>query len=412
MNNSIDNSGGGTTGPASPAVVRQELKDITLVHAAGDYAGLAGIGEQATKDLGFTVEMRVLDYVELTEQMFNVPTSMDIADTDMSQTKMYLPRGVTQAIDINRIKLWDKILPLFREGTFAGDAVTRQGNAPINTLYRAAKDATSAHDGVTEWATHLPIMYNVDTLGVRPDLVGREITTWADLIDPAFHGKAALINIPVVGFMDAALALEAAGEVKFENMGEPTRDEFDAAFAKLIELKRSGFWRALWNSLDEAADLMASGETVIQSMWEPTVIEVRSRGVACGYPPLQEGYRSWANGMALMAHLDGLKLEAAYEYLNWYLEGYPGALIARQGYYSSLPETAKRHLTDNEWGFFYGGQPATGDIVDPTGRKTYGAGDVREGGAYEERTSHIAVWNSNMDDVDYLFEKWEELRAA
>jgi putative spermidine/putrescine transport system substrate-binding protein len=44
----------------------------------------------------------------------------------------------------------------------------------------------------------------------------------------------------------------------------------------------------------------------------------------CIYAPVnvkngKEGYRGWCNGMALMKHLSGKKLDAAYEYLNWYL---------------------------------------------------------------------------------------------
>ena len=35
----------------------------------------------------------------------------------------------------------------------------------------------------------IPTIYNADTLGIRPDLVGRTITNWKDLVDPAFKGK-------------------------------------------------------------------------------------------------------------------------------------------------------------------------------------------------------------------------------
>ncbi len=44
--------------------------------------------------------------------------------------------------------------------------------------------------------TLIPTIYNADTLGIRPDLVGRPITHWKDLVDPAFKGKAAILNIP------------------------------------------------------------------------------------------------------------------------------------------------------------------------------------------------------------------------
>ncbi|TIX20611.1 MAG: ABC transporter substrate-binding protein, partial [Mesorhizobium sp.] len=79
----------------------------------------------------------------------------------------------------------------------------------------------------------------------------------------------------------------------------------------------------------------ASGEVVIQSMWSPAVAAVRSKGIACKYQPLKEGYRSWGGGLGLAAHLKGAELDAAYEYINWYLSGWVGAYLNRQGYYSA-----------------------------------------------------------------------------
>ena len=44
---------------------------------------------------------------------------------------------------------------------------------------------------------------------------------------------------------------------------------------------------------------MASGETVIQSMWSPAVTAVRTKGIPCIFQPLKEGYRAWASGFCL-----------------------------------------------------------------------------------------------------------------
>ncbi len=124
-------------------------------------------------------------------------------------------------------------------------------------------------------------------------------------------------------------------------------------------------------------------------MWSPAVTAVKAQGIKCVYQPLKEGYRGWGNGLALMAHLDGLKRDAAYEYLNWYNSGWVGGFIAKQGYYSANPKTAMANLTENERGFFYEGKAATADITSPTGEKTNSAGDVRDGGSYEERFSKV-----------------------
>ena len=118
------------------------------------------------------------------------------------------------------------------------------------------------------------------------------------------------------------------------------------------------------------------------------------------------------NGLGLMAHLDGLKLDAAYEYLNWYNSGWVGGYVAKQGYYSANPKTAMANLTDNERGYFYEGKPATADITSPTGEKTDSAGAVRDGGSYEERFSKVAVWNNLMNEAQFMIAQWNGFSAA
>jgi putative spermidine/putrescine transport system substrate-binding protein len=395
-----------------PTVWAQNIKDVTLNHTGQSYSTLIDIARQASEDLGFKVEMSVTDHPGMTNRIVNDPQSIDIADCEIWQTKVFVPLGQTQCVDVKKIKLWDKMTPLYTQGTFAGNEVSRQGDSPYEIMYREAIDATAFHDGPTEWATFMPGVYNADTLGIRPDQVGREITSWGDLLDPAFKGKAAIQNIPAIGIMDAIMALESAGLVKYVDKGNLTREEIDQTIGKLIELKKAGHWRALWNTFDESVNLMASGEVVIQSMWSPAVTAVKAQGVPCVYQPLKEGYRGWGNGLALMGHLEGIRLDAAYEYLNWYVSGWVGGFIAKQGYYISVPETAKAHLTENEWGFFYDGKAATDVITSPTGEKTNEAGEVRDGGSYEERFSKVGVWNCLMDEAEYQYAKWNELAAA
>ena len=395
-----------------PTIWAQNIRDITLNHTGMSYSTLIDIARQASEDLGFTVEMSVTDHPGLTNRMINDPSSIDIADAEIWQAKVFTPQGVTQAVDVNKITRWNDLTPIYTEGQFLGQPVSREGDSPFEFMYRDAIDGTTFVEGPTEWATFMPGTFNADTLGIRADLVGRPIESWGDLLSDEFSGKTAIQNIPTIGIMDAIMACEAAGFVTYGNKGNPTREELEATIAKLIELKRAGHWRALWNTFDESVNLMASGEVVIQSMWSPAVTAVRTQGLDCVYQPLKEGYRGWGNGLAIMNHVDGLKLDAAYEYLNWYISGWTGAFLARQGYYISLPETAKDHLTANEWGFFYEGQPATEPIVSPGGVQTNDVGEVRDGGSFEDRFSNVGVWNNLMDEAEFLFAKWNEFNAA
>jgi putative spermidine/putrescine transport system substrate-binding protein len=395
-----------------PTIWAQEIKDIELRHVGVSYSVVKAIGDQASADLGFKVTMQNLDTSAAINRFITQPNTVDIPDLEGWQAKLATRRGVLQGIEVAKVKEFDNFLPIFTKGEFEGNVVSRQGISPYEAMYIESKDATDIHEGVTEWATFLPQVYNADTLGIRPDLVGREITSWADLISPDFKGKAAIQNIPTNGIMDAMMALEAAGEIKYVDKGNPTQDELSFTIARLIELKKGGHWRALWNTFDESVNLMAAGEVTIQSMWSPAVTAVKSQGVQCVYQPLKEGYRGWGNGLALMSHVDGVKRDAAYEYLNWYNSGWVGGFIAKQGYYSANVKTAMAALTENERGFFYEGKPATADITSPTGEKTNSAGEVRDGGSYEERFSQVAVWNNLMDEAEFLFAKWNEFNAA
>src|ERR1700676_3154243 len=106
--------------------------------------------------------------------------------------------------------------------------------------------------------------------------------------------------------------------------------------------------------------------------------------------------------------LAGGKLDCFYEYMNWYTSGFQGAFIARQGYYSSIPENAKKYLTEAEWDYWYGGKPAATDITDPYGKLMEKAGRTRDGGAAWGRMGNIAVWNTVMDEDRYLTRRWNE----
>jgi len=396
-----------------PTIWAQNLQDVTLRHVGSSYSAIIDIARQASEDLGFTVEMQNVNGDALVNRVVTQPNTVDIADLEYWAVQKVFPRGVMQGIDLSRIDRWGDIVPIFTEGKYPdGGDVSRQGTLPYEVQYTESGEATQFADGQTGWATLLPQIYNADTLGIRPDVIGRPIESWSELFNSEFSGRTALVDIPSIGIMDAAMALEAAGEITYGDKGNMTREEIDFTVDRLIQLKRDGHFRAFWNSFDQSVNLMASGEVIIQSMWSPAVTAVRTRGIECLYVGLQEGYRAWAAGLGLMNHLEGIQLDAAYEYLNWYLSGWQGGFIAKQGYYSSVPETAREFMTENEWNYWYEGEPAASEITDPYGNKMEDAGAVRDGGSFWERMGNIACWNTVMDENVYMVRKWNEFIAA
>ncbi|PDT43427.1 MULTISPECIES: ABC transporter substrate-binding protein [Sinorhizobium] len=385
---------------------------ITLRQFGTGVSNINAIAEKCKEDLGITLEMTATDSDAAAQRAVTQPDSYDIADIEYWIAKKVFPTGVMQPMDVSKIKYYDKIVPLFINGKLKPESVVAQGTAPHTVGFVEAQDSKSFAKAPTQWMTLIPTIYNADTLGIRPDLVGREISTWADIMDPAFKGKTAILNIPSIGIMDAAMIMEALGNIKYADKGNMTTDEIDQTIDFLIKAKQDGQFRAFWKSFDESVNLMASGEVVIQSMWSPAVAAVRSKGIACKYQPLKEGYRAWGGGLGLAAHLQGAQLDAAYEYINWYLSGWVGAYLNRQGYYSAAMETAKTHMSEDEWGFWVEGKPAKGDILSPEGKVMEKAGAVRDGGSFEERMGKVACWNSVMDEDRYMVRRWNEFIAA
>jgi len=394
----------------APAVHAQE--PITLRYIGTAVNQHTAIAEKVKEDLGITLEYIPVTTDDVVKRAVTQPNTFDILDIEYASVKKVVPSGNIVGMDTNRIALSDKITPLFTVGEIEGEAVGDQGTAPKKVQFLTGENAREFADEPTRWMTLIPTVYNADTLGIRPDLIDRPIESWAELLNPQFKGKASILNIPSIGIMDAALVVEALGEYEYADKGNMTREEIDLTVDKLIEAKRAGQFRALWTDFNESVNLMASGEVVIQSMWSPAVTAVRSQGIPCIYQPLKEGYRAWAAGFGLPRTLEGRKVDAAYDFINWFLSGWAGAFLNRQGYYSAVLGTAKEHMEPYEWAYWMEGKPAEQDIYAPDGSLLEEAGHVRDGGSYWNRMGAISCWNAVMDENNYLVRKWNQFVAA
>ncbi|MFZ2007730.1 MAG: extracellular solute-binding protein [Stellaceae bacterium] len=395
---------------------------VPFVHAADPVTlRIAGTGvnqfkelaDKAKAELGFTIQYTSLVSDDVVKRAVTQPSSFDLLDSEYWMLKKIVPSGNLRGIDIKKVKYYDQIVPIFTQGKLPdGKPVAVEGISPLKVAYLSAEKSKEFSQEPSQWMTVIPTVYNADTLGIRPDLIKEPINSWAQLLDPEFKGRAAILDIPSIGIMDAAMASEASGKVKYVDKGNMTTAEIDQTIALMTAAKNAGQFRAFWKDFNESVNLMASGEVVIQSMWSPAVTKVRQMGIACKYQPLKEGYRGWASGLGMPSHVEGKQLDACYEFINWYLSGWVGAFLNRQGYYTAVLDTAKKFMTADEWDYWMEGKPAKGDIVSPTGEKIEKAGAVRDGGSFNERMGHVSVWNTVMDQDRYMVRKWNEFIAA
>ena len=400
-------AGGISGAPWVHAREKPELRYIT-----SGVTAFPEIASRAEQELGIRIVYQVMPSDDILKMVVTRPNDLDILELDYALLKQVYRLGRMQTIPASAIRHSAQIATVLTSGRIDGHELSPQGGAPFTLTFADGADSKTFSASPSDWMTVVPIVYNADTLGVRPDLVDRPITRWSELLNPEFKGRTALIDVPSIGIIDAALAIESMGRHRYSDKGNMSRDEIDLTVDTLIEAKRAGQFHGLWSDFNQSVDFMASGKVVIQSMWSPAVTRVRQMGIACSYPPLQEGYRGWCYGLGLSKTLQGSRRSAALEFIDWFLSGWPGAFLQRQGYYPSVLDTARAHLTADEWGYWIEGKAAAEPITGPDGSVLEPAGTVRDGGSYTERMSSIACWNSIMDQSRHLIRQWKRFQQA
>lgn len=372
------------------------------------------IRQRAMKDLGIEILFEPKGSAHVVQKASTRPESFDLYEQWSNSLNILWQANAIQAIDRSRISHWNEINALTKTGKLTPDAKIGAGDAPKKLLYVQPDGLLGSNP--TDQISFLPYVHNVDSFGYDtrfvPKGVAYETESWGSLLDERWSGRVGLVNEPTIGIFDAALAAKARGLMTFNDIGAMTRAEIDQLFDILIEYKRRGHFTGLWNSVPQSIEFMQSGRAVIESMFSPAVSTLRGRNIPVEYAAPREGYRAWHGVLCLSSQTTGHTRDAAYEYMNWWLSGWPGAFIARQGYYISNPERSRPLLSDTEWDYWYEGNPARENLRGTDGNIAVNAGDFRNGGSYVKRFSNIAVWNSVMDTYEYSLMRWSELLST
>ncbi len=365
------------------------------------------IRDRAVADLGFPISFEMIDTIDGLARVVTRPDTFDLYHQWHTVDLIWTARCI-QPIALDRLDHSADIL-----------AAARGRSGPsriIDTVFD--KLFVQADGRLGPAPTHrlamLPLLHGVDSFGYVPalrDLVGSEQESWGWLLDPRLLGRVAMINDPVLGMIEAALAVEATRGAAFSDVANLTLDEVDEVADILLHKKRIGHFKGLWSSFEDSARLVQRG-TLIQSFFSPGVARLRSLGqeVIVGTPA--EGSRGWHADLCISSETGGETLDMAYAYLNWWQNGWAGASVARQGYYATFPARVRQHLLPGEWEYWYEGQPAPHALKDPYGQHSIPAGHRREGGSHAERMSSARVWNTFMDEHTHIVHRWREFLSG
>ncbi|GAB1257679.1 extracellular solute-binding protein [Aurantivibrio plasticivorans] len=407
-------SGGITLGIAAKAPYVLSKGKVTI-RILGTHVTLQEeLRKRAMDDLGINIEFEPRGSAAVLQKATISPRSFDLYEQWSNSINVLWQSGSIQAIDKTRIKNWSEINALSKTGKLSPTAKFGAGDAPYKILH--VQPDSSLGEKHSDRISFLPYVHNVDSYGYNTDFIPPgipyETESWGWLLDERYSGKVAIVNEPTIGLFDLALAAQTRGLVKINDLGSITKQELDSLFSVLIDLKKQGHFNGFWNSVPESVQFMASGRVVIESMFSPGVSSLNGQGIPVIYAAPKEGYRGWHGVMCLSSASQGREKDAAYEYMNWWLSGWPGAFIARQGYYISNPQRSKSYLDPAEWDYWYEGKPAAKDLRGTDGKVSVKAGDVRTGGSYIKRFSNVAVWNTVMPTYEYSLQKWYEFISS
>ena len=203
---------------AAPMVWAQS--NIVLRQAGTGVSAFNEIAAKAQEDLGITLEMTALDSDSVTQRVATQPDSFDIADIEYWICKKVWPTGNLQAMDTSKIANYDKIAGTFRSGKLTPTSEIAQGTAPHTVGFVEGANGKEFVNNESGWMTLIPTIYNADTLGIRPDLIGRPINNWHELLNPEFRGKASILDISSIGIMDMAMVVEVDGRIHVSRQGK------------------------------------------------------------------------------------------------------------------------------------------------------------------------------------------------
>jgi putative spermidine/putrescine transport system substrate-binding protein len=388
----------------SPHIHRQR----TLRVLGTEISLLEAVRLKAIVDLGFNIEFEVLDFPSCQRKAALNPEAYDVYDQCFHNLSIVWFWGALQPIETSWLSNWGKVSTLSKSGGVDKYASKGFGDAPMNRLYVQPDHSLGSEE--TRYIAMLPTVHNFDSFGYDTRVFntdGMERESWAMLFDPRAQGKLALVDEPAIGPFDAALAAEAMGILRFENIGNMSPSEIDALFKFLREKRRQGFVQSCWRTGQEAARLFRRGDVSIQSMWSPAYNALGSASAFVKEAVPAEGYRAWHGGLSIARHVSGPMLRMACDYMDWWLSGWAGAVMARQGYYMSVPSAVMGHLSAAEWGYWYDGREATEDLRGVDNETiVVRRGARRSGGSYQERARRIALWNTVMDEHNYVTRAW------
>lgn len=257
------------------------------------------------------------------------------------------------------------------------------------------------HSRVSGRQYGLPIVVNADSMIYLPDRIktvpGYEsgvIDTYAAVFDPRLKGKTSMEDAWVNSAIFTAIYLKQNNLLAVQDPGNLTETELKGVMEFLIDKKRSGQFRKLWNGWEQGVEVLRSGEVWVMTGWEPIVKALNDQGINAKYAVPKEGYEGWSIDLLLHrgAEKRGL-VDACHEFADWLYAGMYGATLAEARGYAVPNESTAQFVQKAK-------TPESQKVLDTVAH-------VRQ------KIEQTQFWQNVRPDNYKLYEEWwSRLRSA
>jgi putative spermidine/putrescine transport system substrate-binding protein len=366
----------------------------------------------AEKDLGIALDLVTRDGETAQQQAALSPESFDVYDQWFHDIDLSWPTGSLMPIDINRIDAFDQISISALNGYTPIKDKKWKSSAPVERLYVGPDMSLSSHP--SDQISMMPTIFNADTIAlINGGKDSRDkVTDWSDLLNEAWQGAVVIQKDSAICVVEMLMALTGRGDLEVSDISDLSIEEIDLFIQHIYRYLKQGQFKGIWEVEEDLANLVKPDQPLLCSLWWSGAMQLRAEGHEVEMITPRQGYRGWFGGLALSQAIPDWSLDAAYDYLNWWLTGPAGAYLCRQGGYFTNLASVKNYLQQHEYEYWVEGKAARFDIFDNDGHLLYPRGSIRAGGSQENRMAKTGAWNTIMPEHNYLVRKWQNLPWA
>lgn len=384
-----------------------------LTISADPRSPLYAIRELAERELDITLNITSGQYASRVQNAVFQSAPCQLFEFRSNNTASLWRSGAIKPIDASRLSGWDEIdETLTQIEAFANQgAIRTHGAMPNAEVYLQANGSLGATRSDT--ITQLPLFAGNESFAYLADEASTAVQdeSWSWILSDTYRKKIALSNSPATVYY--ALAMAAKNTVGAPDIGDPNSPspgELELLYHFVSEKASKHQFADFWSDPSQLIAPFTAREIWLANIEAQDIPALRSNGINLKQARPQEGFLAQSKVLFLASSVTLEEESTAYRFLDWLTSGKAGVEFSCCGYSSYTPQSARSHMDEHLWDYFYAGEPAAEAIYDPAGNLIAEAGERRPGGSFEERFQHIGLWAGKpIRNSELILHHWQHL---